>query len=588
MRVLVCGATGCVGRAAVHALRARGHQVVEGSRGSTDSRSTMHIDYMHPREPRVWADALAHARIDAVVNCVGILMPSRGQTFERVHTEGPVELFRGAAMAGVQRIVQVSALGVGSDAASLERPYLHSKLLADEALAALPLDSAVLRPSLVYGPGSQSAALFATLASLPVIGLPGRGAQLVQPIHVYEVAETIARLVEQPGRLHAVHEIGGPQVLSYRAMLQRYRDALGLGPALWMPVPMAAMRVGAWLAEAFPQRVFCRDTIALLERGSVARPNAAATLLGREPTPMAQGLAITAPQPLVDLRVHLAPPVEAALRVSLAFMWLYTALVSALLPQASGVLRLLARCGFEGRVGVAVLAASCGLNTLLGLATLRRPAPWVWALQCAAVLGYTTTAALNMPSLAIDHCGPLAKNLPLLALIVVLWLGAPTTARGSGHRGSAKVRAHGSDEPAAAGGWPSRVHESAGGRVLVAPGALVPARVPGGRHAGRRGRAGRHPLRQPAAVGVGRQCGARDHPARGRAQHADEHLSPRLSAGGAARDGGRGGHGGDRRGGRDVDHGARLAAWLAAGRHRRLDRCGGGVLGAAPPGAAPA
>jgi hypothetical protein len=51
--------------------------------------------------------------------------------------------------------------------------------------------------------------------------------------------------------------------------------------------------------------------------------------------------------------------------------------------------------------------------------------PWVLALQVAAVLGYTATAAFNMPELTIDHCGPLVKNLPVLALIMLLWSAAP-------------------------------------------------------------------------------------------------------------------------------------------------------------------
>ena len=127
------------------------------------------------------------------MNCVGILIPARDQSFDRVHALGPIELFRGAAAAGVTRVLQVSALGVGSDAQSLATPYLHSKLRADDALAALPIDGAVLRPSLVYGPRSQSARLFATLASLPVISLPGRGTQPVQPVHVFELAEAMVR-----------------------------------------------------------------------------------------------------------------------------------------------------------------------------------------------------------------------------------------------------------------------------------------------------------------------------------------------------------------------------------------------------------
>jgi len=171
--------------------------------------------------------------------------------------------------------------------------------------------------------------------------------------------------------------------------------------------------------------VFCRDTIALLQRGSVPAPNAAPALLGRAPTGMAHGLEITPPEPLVDLSVRLSPPVALALRASLAFMWLYTALISALWPQASGVLDLLARCGFEGPLGVAVLVASCTLNIALGTLTLLRPSPWLYALQCGAVIGYTATAAFAMPELTIDHCGPLVKNVPLLMAVLLLWMAQP-------------------------------------------------------------------------------------------------------------------------------------------------------------------
>ncbi|KQV96901.1 hypothetical protein ASC87_24575 [Rhizobacter sp. Root1221] len=412
-----------MGRAVSRALRSRGHQVVEGARGLEEARHTMPIDFMVPVPPTAWARRLRDRHVDAVVNCVGILMPTQGQTFERVHTAGPAELFRGAAIAGVVRVVQVSALGVGDDAGSLATPYLHSKLLAEEALAATAVDGAVVRPSLVYGPGSQSAALFATLASLPVVSLPGLGGQRLQPIHVYELAEAIVRLVERDEPVRGVFELGGGDTVTYREMLASYRAALGLGGAVWLPVPMPLMAFGAWLAEALPQRVFCRDTIRLLGRGLVPAGNAMAVLLGRTPSTLAHGLATTAPEPLVDLRVVLSPAVAWLLRGALAFMWIYTALVSILLQQDSGVMTLLARCGFAGDAGTVALIGSCTLNTGLGLVLLWRPSPWVYAVQCGAVVGYTATAAFHMPELTIDHCGPLVKNLPVLGAIVVLWLG---------------------------------------------------------------------------------------------------------------------------------------------------------------------
>jgi uncharacterized protein YbjT (DUF2867 family) len=394
-----------------------------------DGPNELQIDFMRPVAPAEWARRLGERRIDAVVNCVGILIPARGQSFERVHAQGPIELFRGAVAAGARRVLQVSALGVGSDPTSLATPYLHSKLLAEEALAGLPVEWAVLRPSLVYGPASQSGRLFATLASLPLISLPGRGLQAVAPVHVFELAEAIVRLIEQPMAPNAVFEIGGPQPISYRAMLAAYRCALGLGDALWLPVPMLLMLLGARVAEALPQKVFSRDTLRMLQAGSVPAHNHLPELLGRAPSALGHGLGVSPPEPLLDLRVRLSPVVALALRASLAFMWLYTALISALLPTTSGVLNLLARCGFGGALGIAALVFSCTLNIVLGTLTLARPRPWVYALQAAAVLGYTLTAAINMPELTIDHCGPLVKNLPVLMTVLLLWIAAPSGPR---------------------------------------------------------------------------------------------------------------------------------------------------------------
>jgi uncharacterized protein YbjT (DUF2867 family) len=300
MKVLVCGSTGCIGAAVVHALRARGHKVVEASRQPGAAREHWPLDFARPVSPQRWAERLRDAQVDTVVNCVGILTPSRGQRFERVHAQGPIELFRGAALAGVRRVIQVSALGAGPD--GIGSDYLHSKLLADDLLATLPLDWAVLRPSLVYGPRSASAALFATLAALPVVSLPGRGAQRLQPLHVYELAEAIARLVEQPGVLRSVCELGGPESVSYREMLAGYRTALGLGKPLWLPLPMPLMKLAAHVASVLPQKSFSPETLRLLERGSVPTTNALPTLLGRSPTSLAQGLRISPPEPRIDLR----------------------------------------------------------------------------------------------------------------------------------------------------------------------------------------------------------------------------------------------------------------------------------------------
>src|SRR5204863_6122711 len=66
--------------------------------------------------------------------------------------------------------------------------------------------------------------------------------------------------------------------------------------------------------------------------------------------------------------------------------------------------------------------ASCALNLTLGTLLLVRPSVRLYFVQAGAVVGYTLTAAFNVPELTIDHCAPLVKNLPVLACVMVLWL----------------------------------------------------------------------------------------------------------------------------------------------------------------------
>jgi uncharacterized protein YbjT (DUF2867 family) len=409
-------------------LRARGHAITEGRRTIAPGTACLAVDFADEVSPQAWAERLTAAGgFDLVINAVGILMQDPRNRFERIHARGPAALFEGAALAGVRRIIQVSALGVGSGPQYLQTPYALSKLHADEALLSLAcqgrIEAVVVRPSLVYGPGSQSAALFQQLARLPVVGLPGLGGQQVQPIHVLELAEALARMAEHREPIAplsgAVYELAGPQVLRYRDMLACYRCAQGLGEPVWMPVPMPFMRLGAHLAQYLDQQAFSPDTLVMLAHGNTTQDNAARQWLGREPTAMHEAL-------VLPTWVVLPGWMRLGMQSALAFMWIYTALITALWPQASHVLELLARCGFGGDWTWRMMVLSCTLNSMLGLALLRKHAgAWTYALQVGAIVGYTATAAWNMPELTIDHCGPLVKNIPVLAAVMLLWLSVP-------------------------------------------------------------------------------------------------------------------------------------------------------------------
>lgn len=294
MKVLVCGASGCIGGAVSRLLRERGHTVVAGGRQAGRAPGELQVDYTAGHDAAHWERALRDHGIEAVVNAVGVLLPSGRNTYDAVHARGPSALFEGAARAGVRRVVQVSALGVGHGPDALQTPYATSKLAADDALRALGaahgMDWAIVRPSLVYGPRSQSAGLFRLMTRLPVIGLPGGGDQPVQPIHVQDVAGVIVAMLERAEPIAREVELAGSAPMRYRDMLAAFRRAQGLGQPLWLPVPMPAMKLTAWLAQALPQQALSPDTLTMLEHGNIARHNGAAEWLGREPVAMDQAV----------------------------------------------------------------------------------------------------------------------------------------------------------------------------------------------------------------------------------------------------------------------------------------------------------
>ncbi|GAB2181802.1 hypothetical protein DLREEDagrD3_20250 [Denitratisoma sp. agr-D3] len=278
MRILLCGATGFIGRHLAERLRRAGHDVVPASRHPLPGGVAM--DYMTDTTPAAWLPRLQG--IDAVVNAVGILIESATATYDPIHHRGPSALFDACVQAGVRRVVQISALG----AETATTPYFATKLAAESHLQGLPLDWQIVRPSLVYGPDGDAARMFHLLAALPVVSLPAGGHQSMQPVHVDDLAEAVLALLQADVPARQVVEAVGARPVSYREMLACYRRGMGWGPALGVPVPGFLVALTARLLDFVPGSVLNSDTWRMLQQGSVGAASALATmtgLLGRLP-----------------------------------------------------------------------------------------------------------------------------------------------------------------------------------------------------------------------------------------------------------------------------------------------------------------
>lgn len=278
------GATGFIGGHLARALLAQGHELVCAVRvparlalGPGRWRAVP-VDLSSVPPASLWRQYLEG--VDAVVNAVGILRETPGQTFDALHARAPIELFRAAADAGVKAVVQVSALG--ADAGAQSRYHL-TKRQADDALRALPVRGAVVQPSAVYG-DSPAAAMFEQMAAAPLLALPQAGGMAMQPVHVDDVVAGILAVLADPPPPGATIAFVGPRPLSMAQYLRGLRQAMGLRlPLPVLPLPTFLFLLGARLAAHVPGSILDAETAGMLLRGNAAPADAFQRLLGRAP-----------------------------------------------------------------------------------------------------------------------------------------------------------------------------------------------------------------------------------------------------------------------------------------------------------------
>ena len=356
--------------------------------------------------------------IDAVINAVGIIREKGSQTFESLHVRAPCALFDACVQAGVERVINISALGADANARSR---YHLSKRRADQHLADLPLAWTIIQPSLVYGSGGTSARLFSTLASLPIIPLPAGGNQQVQPIHIDDVTAGINAVLTNAATHHSVISFVGPSPLTLREFLAELRASLRLDRPRFMSIPLGLMRITARVGEIAPKSLLDTETLDMLMRGNVGDPSAMRSLLHREPLRPDQFIPEPeAPMTRTSAQLSWLLPL---LRVSIALVWIVTGIVSFGLYPVEASYQLLARVGVPDTLAPLFLYGAATFDLFLGIATLLvRGRPLLWLCQLALILFYTAVISVRMPEFWLHPYGPLLKNLPMLAAIYLLYV----------------------------------------------------------------------------------------------------------------------------------------------------------------------
>lgn len=282
MRILLTGSTGFVGQTLHAALTKAGHTVYGGISPRQAPRNHLEVsmDFAHDLSPAFWLPRLEG--MDAVVNAVGVLRDTRARPIAAVHRDAPMALFDACAQAGVQRVVQISALGIDGSTTQ----YAITKRAAEERLWALAaqhkLQPAILRPSVVFGRGGDSSALFMNLARLPVVLLPGPVLDArVQPVSVHDLAAVVVALMGSARDTVGMVECVGPEALQMGAFIASLRQQLGNGPAWVLRMPRLLTTLSARIGDMVPPSPWCSETLAMLGTDNVGNTTDFERLLGR-------------------------------------------------------------------------------------------------------------------------------------------------------------------------------------------------------------------------------------------------------------------------------------------------------------------
>lgn len=273
MRILVAGGTGFVGRNLCRELKERGHTVTALARspGSGDLPDGV---------AKAMGDVTAYDSIknhfeghDAAVNLVALsplFKPSGGDdTHFRVHRDGTENVVRACEEHGVDRLLQMSALGADPNGSTA---YIRSKGDAEGIVRDSGLDWTIFRPSVVFGDGGEFVD-FTKLLSPPFLTpMPGGGKTRFQPIWIDDLVPMLADSLEDDDHVGKVYEVGGPQVLTLADVARLSHEADGRSVNV-VPVPMALAGIGLSVLDYVPGAPFGSDQYRSLQMDNTVADN---------------------------------------------------------------------------------------------------------------------------------------------------------------------------------------------------------------------------------------------------------------------------------------------------------------------------
>jgi uncharacterized protein YbjT (DUF2867 family) len=291
--ITVYGGSGFLGRHVIRALCKRGYRIrvavrrpeLAGHLQPLGRVGQIHAVQANLRYPGSVEAAARGA--DVLINLVGILFERGKQRFDSVQAFGAEAVALAAAAHGA-RVVHISAIGADEDSPS---SYARSKAMGEKLVLAARPDATILRPSVVFGPEDDFLNRFASLAMFaPALPLVGGGHTRFQPVYVGDVAAAVVQAVEGHAKPGGIYELGGPEVRTFKELMQYVLQVTGR-KRLLVPIPFALAEVKAWFLQLLPKPLLTVDQVKLLKSDTIVgdaakREGRTLEALGIAPTAM--------------------------------------------------------------------------------------------------------------------------------------------------------------------------------------------------------------------------------------------------------------------------------------------------------------
>lgn len=289
--ITIIGGSGFVGRHIVRALARRGYRIRVACRrpdlaghlqplGNTGQIMAVQANVRYPASL-----AAACEGAYAVINLTGVLHSGGAQSFDAVHVFGAEASAKAARGAKARVFIQMSAIGADANSTSA---YARSKAEGEARARANFPGAIVLRPSIVFGPEDRFFNRFAELARFsPFLPLIGGGDTKFQPVFAGDVGEAVARLVDAGEADGKTYELGGPEALSFRQLMQFTLDTIERNRVL-LPLPWGIAKIQAAIMGVLPKPMLTLDQVELLRHDNVVSEEArreGRTLIGLGVTP---------------------------------------------------------------------------------------------------------------------------------------------------------------------------------------------------------------------------------------------------------------------------------------------------------------